>query len=125
MPEPIYGADQRDRVEPVVDATSPEDDAAALVHVIEHAPDARPYERGRVVRCPERDHIDEPTHRVVGAIGRRIDSTEARQLAKPEIALFLTRADEEVAAQQLLVQDCDSSMHGVPPGIGTAVSALL
>ena len=100
----VDGPDQRQRIEPVVDAAAPEDDLVVGADAGDDAPDARPRCARGLVRDAERHDVDERRRGRVGVVGGRVDPAERRQVPEPEVALLGAGAQEEVAPQQLLVE---------------------
>ena len=55
----------------------------------------------------------------------RIDPSEGRELPEPEVALLAAGAEEEVAAQELVVEDTRGTSHHLTTALVTEVTRLL
>ena len=73
----------------------------------------RPRVRRRLVAHAERHDRDQRLEALVGVVGHRVDPADAGELAEPEVALLLARAQEEVAARELLVEHLDRDARHV------------
>ena len=97
--------EQRERIEPVVDATAPQHELVVGRDTGDDALERRARSaRGGASVDAERDDVDQPSQAGVVVVGPGVDAPERRELTEPEVALLVARAQEEVTAQQLLVE---------------------
>ena len=94
--ELVDRAEQRERVEPVVDAAAPEHD---LVVVADAGHDAS--EHGARVHAeassltPNGDDVNSSLQALAVVVRHRVDPADRGELAEPEVALLLARAQEK------------------------------
>ncbi len=113
MADPVHGTHERDGVEPVVDTASPHDHRICLSDgrkvPAEHGAGG---ERGVGGKAESHD-VDEAAQRRIVVVRRRIDATDVRERAEPEVPLPLTGTEEEVAPGEIFVDDRHLMGHGL------------
>ena len=116
-----HPADEGDRVEPVVDAATPEHHQVVLTDTVDDLADRGTLTPRRFRRDAEGDDIDEGPQGRVLLMGERVDPARRRQPAQPVIALLLAGTEEEVAVADLVGDRPD----GVPLGLHPLLHGLL
>ena len=66
---------------------------------------------GGASEIAEGHHRDERPQGLVLVVGDGVDPAQGRQLAQPEVPLLLAGAQEEVAPEELLVEDADGRLR--------------
>ena len=122
MPEPVDRPDGGQWVEPVVDAAAPEHDLVGGIDTGDDATHRRYAVPRRFVLDAERDDRDQRCQPRIGVVRALVDPTSRREMTEPEVALPWARAQEEVAAPDLLVDDVDRRPDRPPPGRGIEVA---
>ena len=97
-----HSADQRQRVQPVVDRAGEQDQVVVADPRDHPAHGGRPLDR-RFLGKAKGDQVDQRAHRGVAGEGLRIDPVERAQGPNPVIELLLARAQKIIAEPQLVV----------------------
>ena len=111
------GADHRDRVEPLPDATAPEQHRVGLGDAFHDALEHAARGGRRLGREAKRHDVDQSAQRRIGGVRVDIDPPEGGEQAEPQVTLAFARAQKRVTGQereQLPLDDL--AMHPVALG---------
>ena len=123
--EAVDGADQGQRVEPVVDPTAPDDRLVVRPDAGHGSLDRMAALHRRGVLDAERHHGDEVVEVLVLVVDGGVDPPLTGELAEPEVPLLVRRAEQEVRPAQLLVQGVRGHLDRVHPAVRAEVLGLL
>ncbi|CAB5028171.1 unannotated protein [freshwater metagenome] len=124
-PQLVDGADEGERIEPVVDATAPQDDLVVEADARHNALDRRSGLARHLIGDAERRERDELFEAGAVVVVRGVDATDGRHLTEPEVALLVARAEEVVTTGELLVQHQHRGQNRVAAILLAEVARLL
>ena len=114
VPQPVDRVQQRQRIEPVVDASTPEDHFVVDPDTGHHAAQRGREVLRRLILDAERHHGEQRAEIGAVVVGVLVEPPDGRELAEPEVALTGAGTQEEVAAPELLVDDVDRGADRSP-----------
>ena len=119
-----HGLEQGERVEPVVDATAPDDHLVVRADARDRAADGVTLLHRCLVGDTERDHCEQRREAMVLVVHGRIHPALTGKLAEPEIALLVGSTQHEVRPRDLLVQHPSRLSDGHRAPFGSEIPAL-